>query len=81
MDSKENGDKVISNDLFNGGCADSENLLTCWVYNAYDNENKRRDALLGHCRETRAAMVFMFMVIALFLASALMGFLRRRRGY
>lgn len=77
-----NSSKLRDNDLFNGGCANSKDPLTCWVLNQYiQNENKYEDVILGHCRESQAAMVFMFMATVLLLLSALMGFLRRRKGY
>lgn len=76
------GTGILLNDLFNGGCKKFGKDTACWVLREYDlNEKKIEDVLLGHCRESRAAMVFMFMATALLLASALMGFLRRRKGY
>jgi MprA protease rhombosortase-interaction domain-containing protein len=58
----------------NGG-----NRRVIWQYQ--DNEQKASDIILGHCREGQAAMVFMFMAAVLLLASGLMGFLKRRKGF
>jgi hypothetical protein len=74
-----NGSKILYSDLMNGGCLDSKDWTTCWVPL---NEGKKAEGIiLGHCRESQAAMVFMFMATVLLLVGALMGFLRRRKGY
>lgn len=74
-----NNVKLGRNDWFNGGCR-SKN--TCWVFVEYfDNESKAEDVVLGHCRESQATMVFMFLAAALFVTTGLMLFLRKRKGY
>jgi len=87
----KNAEKLAYNDILNGGCMKSRSdKLTC--YNWYMNSDKAEPeytvidsklgpVLEGHCRESRADMVFMFMVAVLLLATALMLFLRRRKGY
>jgi LPXTG-motif cell wall-anchored protein len=47
----------------------------------FDNESKAEDVVLGHCRESQATMVFMFLAAALFVTSGLVLFLRKRKGY
>jgi LPXTG-motif cell wall-anchored protein len=57
-------------------------VSSCWVYSTYaTNPKKLVDVMLGHCRESQATMVFMFLAAALLIASGLMMFLRRRKGY
>ena len=90
--SNPNSSKLAYNDLFNGGCTKSKNdKTTCWNWwmtadekdaDTYQiNDGRLGPVLEGHCRESRADMVFMFMVAVLLLATALMLFLRRRKGY
>lgn len=72
---KDNGDSdnaynIIRNDMLNGGCIGER----CYWY---DNVNK----ILSHCRESQADTVFMFLTVAVLAASALLTFLRMRKGY
>ena len=75
---QSNAEKLAWNDLFNGGCTEDD----CWVYWQYArNPTKARDIVLGHCRESQATMVFMFLTAALLLVSGLLAFMRKRKGY
>lgn len=77
-----NDQKLLSNDLFNGGCMKFESGTGCFNEFKYSkNLGKLPGVLEGHCRESQATMVFMFMTAVLLLASGLMGFLKRRKGY
>jgi hypothetical protein len=75
--------KLGYNELFNGGDAQDENgEWIPWVAaKYYNNEKKLKDVLLGHCRESQADMVFMFMVAVVCIGTALMLFLKKRKGY
>jgi hypothetical protein len=78
-----NGIKLATNELFNGGCLKAKkNTFNCWVYWKYgENPSKAVATVLGHCRETQATMVFVFMTAALLITSGLLMFLRKRKGY
>jgi hypothetical protein len=66
----------------NGGCQKIGKTVYCWVRSQYsENLDKLVATLLGHCRESQAVMVFMFLAAALLIASGLMAFLKRRKGY
>jgi hypothetical protein len=79
---KTNSTKLATNELFNGGCLKVGKNTACWVFSQYiDNMDKAVAVVLGHCRETQATMVFMFLAAALLIASGLMMFLRKRKGY
>jgi hypothetical protein len=75
--------KLGYNELFNGGdmkFPDGE--WVPWVFWQYqNNDNKAKDVLLGHCRESQADLVFMFMVAVVCIGTALMLFLKKRKGY
>jgi hypothetical protein len=79
---RSNDEKLINNDLFNGGCQKFGKETFCWVGSQYQsNVNKMVAIILGHCRESQAVMVFMFLAAVLLIASGLMAFLKRRKGY
>ncbi|KAF2032180.1 hypothetical protein EK21DRAFT_61429 [Setomelanomma holmii] len=81
-DDLSNAFKLAENDLFNGGWMKIKGKMYAWVASQYgDNGNKIRDVILGHCRESQAAMVFMFLAAALLIVSGLLAFLRKRKGY
>jgi hypothetical protein len=67
------------NELFNGGCYDKNHGL-CWIYSQSWSQKKIKQTLEGHCKETKADMVFMFLTGGLFLATALLLLLKQRRG-
>ncbi|KAH7402762.1 marvel domain-containing protein [Pyrenochaeta sp. MPI-SDFR-AT-0127] len=69
--SLENANKLVRNDMLNGGCIDKE---TCYWFSDPDK-------IVSHCRESQADFVFMFLIAALLAASALLTFLRMRKGY
>ncbi|KAH8723893.1 marvel domain-containing protein [Phaeosphaeriaceae sp. PMI808] len=71
----------LVNEIFLGGCTGKGDKKVCWLSSAYaNNEKKAREILLGHCRESQADMVFMYLATAAFIASALILFLRKRKG-
>lgn len=71
--SESNSEKILGNDLLNGGCI--KNVGCYWIL--------KRDVgqLLSSCRSSQADTVFMFLTIAVLFASALLTFLRMRKGY
>jgi hypothetical protein len=79
----DNDAKLALNDFFNGGCQKYKGKSYCWGLTEASgySENKARNVVLGHCRESQADMVFMFLTAALFLVTAGMAFLKRRKGY
>lgn len=87
VDDSDNRWKLANNDLFNGGggaiCGQFEDGdYGCYLPGQTEQDgSKLVDIVTGHCRESSAAMVFMFLTAALFLASGLMLFLRKRKGY
>jgi hypothetical protein len=73
--------KLARNDLFNGGVRMIEGEEWPWVAAEYsDDPNKLADVIIGHCMESQAAMVFMFLAAAVLVVSALVGFVRARKG-
>jgi hypothetical protein len=76
-----NGLKLAENDFFNGGCIKLGKEWACWVASQDWSSKKIVDSILGHCRESQADMVFMFLTAGLFIGTALMAFLRKRKGY
>lgn len=46
-----------------------------------DNLFKFAERVVGKCRESKADMVFMFLTAGLFIGTALMLFLKKRKGY
>ncbi|KAF2823473.1 hypothetical protein CC86DRAFT_469264 [Ophiobolus disseminans] len=82
---RSNNSNLAYNDLFSGGCEGKGDATLCanWFHDMSRNiiQSNVQGLLEGHCRESRAAMVFMFMAAVLLLASGLMGFLKRRKGY
>ncbi|KAH3948971.1 hypothetical protein HBI70_124660 [Parastagonospora nodorum] len=81
FDDIENGFKAVYNELFNGGCMKFQKVTSCWVMSQPWSASKMENAIEGHCRESSADMVFMFLVAALFLVTAGLAFLRKRKGY
>jgi hypothetical protein len=81
--SVDNNYKLAFNDFFNGGCQKYKGKSVCWGTTEASgmSEKKAANVLLGHCRESQADMVFMFLTAALFLVTAGMAFLKRRKGY
>lgn len=77
-----NNSKLAYNDWFNGGSMKVGKETYYWVTDKYyPNQKKIENSILGHCRESQADMVFMFLTGAVFLVTALLLFLRRRKGY
>jgi hypothetical protein len=77
-----NGEKIVNSDLMNGGCQNINKKTACWVAFQYQsNIDKVVATLLGHCRESQAVMVFMFLAAVLLIASGLLAFLKKRKGY
>lgn len=66
----DNAWKIGRNDIINGGC---DKDACYW----YDNVDK----MLSNCRSSQADMVFMFLLVVVLAASALLTFLRMRKGY
>lgn len=77
----ENGFKIALNELFNGGCKKIQKVTNCWVQSQPWDNSKMRSTVEGHCRESSADMVFMFLAAALLLVTAGLAFLRKRKGY
>jgi len=79
----ENNAKISTNELFNGGCKKFSDGTGCWVFSQEWSQNvsKVAGSLEGHCRESSADMVFMFLAAALLLVTAGLAFLRKRKGY
>lgn len=71
--SVSNAEKLINNDILNGGCEDGY----CWNLVNGGNVNK----ILSLCRESQADTVFMFLVVVLMAVAAVFTFLRMRKGY
>jgi LPXTG-motif cell wall-anchored protein len=80
-DSVSNLLKLAGNEFFNGGCAKFEGKKLCYLETRDWARKKIVNTLLGHCRESSADMVFMFLAAALLLATAGLSFLKRRKGY
>jgi hypothetical protein len=77
-----NNIKLAENDLFNGGCLTMSGETACWIYLDYlVDPQKAEDILLGHCKESQATMVFLFLSAVVLLGSGLTLFLRKRKGY
>lgn len=77
--SDDNSEKIVWNDMFNGGCRKDD---ICWLYYQYqDNPQKAVDIVVGHCREAQADTVFMFLTAVLLLVSGVFLFLKARKGY
>jgi hypothetical protein len=81
LNNLDNAVKLATNEFFNGGCVKLGKNEACWVASQDWSEKKVEDSILGHCRESQADMVFMFLTAGLFIATALMAFLRKRKGY
>ncbi|KAH7406150.1 marvel domain-containing protein [Phaeosphaeria sp. MPI-PUGE-AT-0046c] len=79
MDNLSNAADLALNELFNGGCHDAKSGM-CWINVQPWSDNKMIKSLEGHCRESKADMVFMFITGGLFLVTALLIFLKQRRG-
>ena len=83
----DNGDpenilKLGYNEFFNGGWRKIRGTWFPWISSEYQNDaDKGKDVLLGHCRESQANLVFMFMVAVVCVTTALMLFLKKRKGY
>jgi hypothetical protein len=61
---------------------DFEDGTAYWVTYKYGDDTKKiENSISGHCRESQADLVFMFLVAALMIATALMLFLKKRKGY
>ena len=75
----DNASKLVANPMFNGGCRATD---SCWAgYQYHDNPQKMVSAMVGHCRETQANTVFMFLTVGVLMGSAVLGFARARKGY
>lgn len=70
---QSNGDKILGNDMLNGGCLKNQGCY--WVLKQDANQ------ILSNCRSSQADTVFMFLTVAVLFASALLTFLRMRKGY
>jgi hypothetical protein len=74
--------KLVYNELFNGGRMNVKGGAVYWIQYAYGDDTKKiENVITGHCRESQADLVFMFLVAALMIATALMLFLKKRKGY
>jgi hypothetical protein len=79
---EDNMNKLGYNEFFNGGTMKIKGEWYAWVTSAYgQDEGKIKNVVLGHCREAQADLVFMFMVGVVCIATALMLFLKKRKGY
>jgi hypothetical protein len=63
--------KIINNDIFNGGCTKDG----CWYWFTDPN------AMTSRCRSTQADCVFMFLTVLVLAVSAMLAFLRMKKGY
>jgi hypothetical protein len=79
--SSKNAEKLIYNELLNGGCEKIDGKKYCYFLGEVDNLLKWSARLVGKCREGKADMVFMFLTAGLFIGTALMLFLKKRKGY
>jgi hypothetical protein len=78
----DNNLKLAANELFNGGIWHFDGEDYVWVGQQYENDpEKLLDVVVGHCRESQADLVFMFMTAVLLIITALMLFLKKRKGY
>jgi hypothetical protein len=64
--------KIVFNDIFNGGCRRDDQ---CWYWFT-DPE-----AMVSRCRSTQADCVFMFLAVLVLAVSAMLAFLRMKKGY
>lgn len=64
--------KIVFNDIFNGGCRRDDQ---CWYWFT-DPE-----VMVSRCRSTQADCVFMFLAVLVLAVSAMLAFLRMKKGY
>jgi hypothetical protein len=69
----KNAAKLITNDIFNGGCRGD----WCWYWFAENDPNTMK----SRCRSTQADCVFMFLTVLVLAVSAMLAYLRMRKGY
>ena len=67
-----NAAKIVYNDIFNGGCNKDG---FCWYWAADEK------AMRSRCRSTQADCVFMFLTVLILAVSAMLAFLRMKKGY
>ncbi|KAH6878129.1 marvel domain-containing protein [Alternaria rosae] len=70
----ENATKLVLNDIFNGGCIAKDN---CWYYYEKNDPNTMK----SRCKSTQADCVFMFLTVIVLAVTALLAFLRMKKGY
>lgn len=70
----KNATKLILNDIFNGGCRAEDE---CWYYYAENDPNTMK----SRCKSTQADCVFMFLTVIVLAVTALLAFLRMKKGY
>ncbi|KAI4929381.1 uncharacterized protein J4E92_005045 [Alternaria infectoria] len=70
----KNATKLILNDIFNGGCRAEDE---CWYYYAENDPNTMK----SRCKSTQADCVFMFLTVVVLAVTALLAFLRMKKGY
>ncbi|KAI4951055.1 hypothetical protein J4E86_007564 [Alternaria arbusti] len=70
----ENAAKLIFNDIFNGGCRADDD---CWYWHLENDRNTMK----SRCRSTQADCVFMFLTVIVLAVTALLAFLRMKKGY
>jgi len=70
----KNRAKLLLNDIFNGGCRAEDE---CWYY----YEENGANIMKSRCKSTQADCVFMFLTVVVLAVTALLAFLRMKKGY
>jgi hypothetical protein len=70
----KNFSKLVTNDIFNGGCISD---TKCWYWFDVNNPNNMK----SRCKSTQADCVFMFLTVLVLAVTAMLAFLRMKKGY